>query len=380
MPLDELVQRLVNVTPGYKLFLSVYLDLRPDRSGKKRYLTFLKNHLPELSNLVSPHSPAKPLLAKDIKRLENFLEEKLDPAWKGIALYACAAEDLFIPIPMPVPPENAVSLAPFPYLFSLVRHADLYQTHAIIVTHSRQARLFIVRLGHLEKQLNLSWEDKHNTRFGRMGLSLPRFQRHIKEHIKQQAKEIVGHLEKLIPLGKMDSLLVAAEEGIEAELKKQFPTSAQKKLILFSCDFHDPDHKVLAAASEALQAISRGKTEALTRQILEEAEPLNQAITGPEPTLTALQNHQIERIVFDTQFKATGWKCSECNSLGSGGLPSACPLCEGGILSTDLREEMIVKAKSQGVELFFMESFPPLRKAEGIAALLKYKIPRRSPK
>jgi peptide chain release factor subunit 1 len=379
MPLDELLQGLVSVTPGKKSFLSVYLDLSPDRSGKKLHTVFLKNRLPELTNLLPAHSAERSLLAKDIKRIQKYLEESLDPSWKGIALFACASNDLFIAIPMPLPPENALGLAPYPHLFSLIRQADLYKTYAVVAADSRQARLFLVRLGRLEKQLTLSWQDKHTTRFGRLGWSLDRFRRHLQEHVKQRAKEIVENLEKLINAGKTEYLFAAAEEGMEAELKNRLPTALRKKLIpLDSFEPHDPDHKILAAAFKALQTISSKKAEALARHILEEAEPLGQASAGLDPTLSALQSHQMERMVIDARFKSTGWRCPKCGFLGTGGLPSACPICQGEIFPADLREELVAKAKSQSVELFFADNFPPLMKAGGIAGLLKYKTPKRT--
>jgi len=379
MPLDELLQRLINVTPSKKSFISTYLDLSPDRSGKKLHTVFLKNRLPELTNFLPTRSPERSFLTKDIKRIQKYLEEELDPAWKGIALFACAADDLFVPIPMPLPPDNVLSLAPYPQLFPLIRQADLYQTHAVVVADSRQARLFLVRLGRLEKQLTLSWQDKHTTRFGRMGWSLDRFRRHREEHVKQRAKEIAENLEKLINSGKTEYLFAAAEEGMEAELKKQLPTAMRRKLIpLPSLEPHDPDHKILSAAFQALQTISTKKAEGLAKHILEEAEPLGQATAGPEPILNAIQNHQIERIVLDGRFKATGWRCPKCTSLGIGGSPSTCPFCQGEIYPADLREEIVAKAKSQGVELSFTENFPPLLKAGGIAGLLKYKTLKRT--
>ena len=381
MPLEELMQKLIHATPGQKSFLSVYLDLSPDRSGKKRHTIFLKNRLSEITNLLPAHSTQRSLLAKDIKRIQKYLEEELDPAWKGLALFTCAADDVFVPVPMPLPPENALDLAPYPHLFSLIRHADLYKTHAVVAAGSRQARLFLVRLGRPEKQLTLSWEDKHTTRFERMGWSLPRFQRHLQEHIKQRAKEIAESLEKLINSGKTEYLFCVAEEGMEAELKKQLSTALKKKLApLSSLEPHDPDHRILSASIASLQSISREKAETLARRILEEAEPLGQATAGPEPTLSALQNHQIERMVLDARFKATGWRCPKCCCLGSGGSPSQCPFCQGEICSAELREEIVAKAKSQGVDLFFTENFSPLIRSGGIAALLKYKTPKKTKK
>ena len=379
MPFDELLQRLVHVTPGQKSYLSLYLDLSPDRSGKKLHSVFLKSRLTELSGFLPAHSPEKSYLAKDIKRVQKYLEEELDPSWKGIAIFACAAEDVFIPIPMPLPPENALDLAPYPHLFSLLRHTDLYKTHSVVVADSRQARLFLVHLARLEKQLTLSWEDKHTTRFGRMGLSSQRFQRHIQEHIKQRGKEIIENLGKMINSGKTENLFLVAEKGMEAEIKKQLSATWKRKLVsLPSLDPHDPDHKILSAASEALRSLSRQRAEALAKHILDEAVPLGQATSGSEPTLSALQNHQVERMVFDVKFDAAGWRCPECYSLGWGGLPSACPFCNKGISPANLREEIVAKAKSQGIELFFTENFLPLKRAGGVAALLKYKTAKRT--
>jgi hypothetical protein len=385
MPLDELLRNFINMTPGQNSFVSVYLDLRPDGSGKKRYSLFLKNRLAELSDCFPNHSPEQGFLTKDIKRIQKYLEEDLDSALKGIALFACAAENLFVSIPMPLPPENAVFLDPSPCLFSLVRHADLYKTHAVVVATSQHARLFLVRLGRLAEHLTLSWEEKHITRSGRVGWSErrsdKRFERHLQEHIKQRAKEIVENLEKLIQLEKIEYLFVSAEEGMEAELKKQFPAAGRKKFVsLPSLDTHSPDHKVLAVASESLHSISREKAEGLAKQILDEAEPLGRASSGPEPTLSALQNHQIERLVFDAHFQATGWRCLACSSLGIGGLPKTCPFCQGRVYLVDLREEIVTKAKSMSIDLFFTENFPPLLKAGGVAALLKYQALKKSPR
>ena len=208
-----------------------------------------------------------------------------------------------------------------------------------------------------------------------MGWSLPKFQRHIQEHIKQRAKETVENLGKLIPLRKTEFLFTVAEEGMAMEMKKQLPSSLKKKQFpLSSLDTHDPDHKILSGAFEALQKISREKAEVLARHILEEAQPMGRGTAGPEPTLSALQNHQVERLVFDGRFQAHGWRCSKCGFLGMGGLPGACPLCQGEALPVELREDIVLKAQGQRVELFFTEKFSPLVKVGGVAALLKFKI------
>lgn len=276
---------------------------------------------------------------------------------------------------MSLPPANSLALSPYPHLFSLARQAELYQTYAILAADSRQARLFLVHEGRPEKQISLFWEDKHTTRFGRMGLSFQKFQRHKQEHIKQRAKETVENLGKWIARREIKYLFLAPEEEMEGEIQKQLPAALKKKQVpLTSLDPRDPDHKILSAAQEALQTIARERSEALARQIMDEAQPLGRATVGPEPTLSALQNHQVERLVLDGKFHATGWQCLLCGFPGMGGVPRSCPLCQGETRPAELREEIIWKAQSRGVELFFTDSFTPLMKAGGIGAMLKFKI------
>ncbi len=379
MPLEELLQRLVKGTPGNKYFLTAYLDLGPDASGKKTYPVFLKSRLTELASRFSPHSPEHSHFLKDSKRVQKFLEEQLDPSWRGIAFFACDPENVFIPVPMPQPPANKLEIAPCPLLFPLLRYSDLYQTYGLVAADSRQARLFLVRLSRVEKRLILSWEDSHSTRFGRMGLSTQRFQRHQKEHLKQRAKEIAENMEKWISFEKVEYLFSVVEEELAGELGNQWSASARKKLVdLPATDPRDPDHKILAAAEALLRARGREKAELLAKKILEEAAPLGRGTVGPEPTMSALLNHQAERIVLDAQFQASGWTCEKCAFSGSGGIPSSCPLCAGRILAAELSEEIVCRAASQGVPLHFTQNFPPVLKAGGIAAMLKYKTTARA--
>ncbi len=374
MVLDGFLQDLIKLPVGSKLILSAYLDLRPERGGKKHYLVYMKNRLAEIKKSFPARAPEQTELNNDIKLIYKFLDEEINPAWKGLAIFTCASANLFVSLPLLQPAENYMSYEQFPHLFPLLLQTSLYQPHVVIVASSRQASLNLIQMGDLAKQLNFSWEDKHTTRFGRMGWSLPKFQRHLQEHLKQRSKEIVENLEKLIIPEKWEYLFIVAEKGIEGELKKQLPTALNKKWIsLPNCDIHDPLAKILAAATETLMNLFRNEGEKFARYILEEAEPMGRAACGPERVLSALQDRKIERLVLDKEFSAPGWRCAGCFALGFGGEPKACPYCQGRILATNLREEIVFKAKSQGLEILFTEKFVPLLKAGGIGALFKYK-------
>ena len=59
--------------------------------------------------------------------------------------------------------------------------------------------------------------------------------------------------------------------------------------------------------------------------------------------------------------------------MGIGGIPQGCPVCQGHIFAVDLREGIVHRAKSQGIDLFFTQDYPLLLNAGGIASGLKYK-------
>jgi peptide subunit release factor 1 (eRF1) len=188
-------------------------------------------------------------------------------------------------------------------------------------------------------------------------------------------KEAVETLIKLVGRGKMDYIFTVTEEGMEGEIKKHLPSALRKKQgSLPSLDPRDPDHRILSGAFEAIQALMRARAEALVRQLLDEAQPMGRATAGPEPTLSALQNHQVERLVLDERFQAEGWRCEACGYLGTGGVPRSCPLCQGATRSAELREAIVLLAQSQGIDLSFTERFSPLVKAGGIGAMLKFNI------
>lgn len=374
MGLNEILPDLIKFPVNRHNVLSIYLDLRPNQRGKKLYQIYMKNRLGEITKNFSPRAQELAELNKDIRIIHKFLDEELDPAWRGVAIFACSQINLFASMPMLQPPQNYINFGPFPHLFLLLLQTPLYQPHAVIVASSRQASLNLFRGGYLAKQLNFSWEDKHTTRFGRMGWSLPKFQRHLQEHIKQRSKEIVENLEKLIIPEKFEYLFVVAEEGMESELKKQMSALLKKKWVpLPNSDIHDPLAKIITAATEELMKLYRNEGKNLADYILEEAEPIGRAASGPERVLSALRDHKIERLVLDKEFAVSGWRCADCFSLGFGGEPKTCPYCHGSIVDTNLREEIVLKAKSQGIDILFAEKFAPLLKAGGIAALFKYK-------
>jgi hypothetical protein len=209
-----MLQRLVKVGPGQKTFLSIYLDLSPDR---KKTALFLKSRLSELAKTPPAHSREQTLLARDLRRVQKYLEEDLDPAWKGIALFTCPSEDVFLAVPMSLPPANSLVLSPYPHLFSLA-------PGGLSQTRDPRGRLppgpsVLVHEGRPEKQISLFWEDKHTTRFGKMGLSFQKFQRHKQEHIKQRAKEAVENLGKWIARREIKYLFLVSEEEVEESQK-----------------------------------------------------------------------------------------------------------------------------------------------------------------
>src|SRR2546430_15643662 len=94
MDLQPLIDRLAAFPPGEHPFVSVYLDARPDQTGREKYHAFVRTELPARAQTYPAHSPARQSLEADVARITSWLGREARPQATGIAIFACGAADL----------------------------------------------------------------------------------------------------------------------------------------------------------------------------------------------------------------------------------------------------------------------------------------------
>src|SRR3989441_11084799 len=118
------VERLSHVQPGAYQVVSCYLKLEPRDKTRGKYLIKIKNRIREALAALERQVLDRALraqVAADLERVQAYFGEptRLPPA-RGIALFACAALDLFAVLTLPHVHRSRLADAPAPLVRELV--------------------------------------------------------------------------------------------------------------------------------------------------------------------------------------------------------------------------------------------------------------------
>src|SRR4051794_41647368 len=111
--LPALLRRLAEFPPSVEApYLSLSLDWRPDgtRPAMRSGRFFFDQHVSDLIQQLdlSAHTPPYESLSTDLERVRSFLDGDVDPAVKGVVIFACSANSVFETVLLGNPVENKV--------------------------------------------------------------------------------------------------------------------------------------------------------------------------------------------------------------------------------------------------------------------------------
>ena len=151
MPLTEQLDQLAAFEPAPYPVVSLYLDTRPDHRGRDQYETFTRKELKARSRTYPLNSPERESLDRDIERIVRYLENDRQPSANSIAIFACAAGELFETVQSAgVIPQHALHIGDRPALVSarsppipvpkICRRRDRHQSGTYLCVCDRRGR------------------------------------------------------------------------------------------------------------------------------------------------------------------------------------------------------------------------------------------------
>src|SRR5919206_2690709 len=116
MEITKELRALAKFTSETMPVLSVYLNTQwRDQHQRERVTTFLERHLRQAQALEPATPEALESLTRDLERLTQWGQQHLrhpgESPMAGVALFACAGEDLWVELPSPVPFEDEFTIA-----------------------------------------------------------------------------------------------------------------------------------------------------------------------------------------------------------------------------------------------------------------------------
>jgi peptide chain release factor subunit 1 len=352
---ERVLDRLASVEPMARPFLSIYVDARPDNTGREHWQAHVRKELGERAKTYGRRTAAREDFDADAERALTWLEREHRPSANGVAVFTCTGADVFETLELDVAlPATEIYAAPRPHLYPLARVLDRYRRWAVAVTDTSLARIFVVGLGTIEPRGAVESPKLRRTEMG--GWSQARYQRHVDQHRAEHTAEVVQALERIVREERIDHVAIAGNESAIALLRAQLT-------------------KPLAALVTELPGLGVGASEAeILREMLEimpeqeardDAERVARmydayragglAIVGLAGTRAALENGQVHELLLD-------------------GSPDRLEGADGRAVA----DELVAKACRTDARVIVIEDPTLLAEAGGVGAILRYRLQRRA--
>jgi hypothetical protein len=362
--------------------VSLFFDLDPERfaTGPAR-ASQLRSLLDAAwrasrSDTTLGHDDRKSVAA-DLERLESYMESGRAPISGARALAVFFSGDLLEAIPLSHSVPGRIVIGRHPYVEPLVV-GERRERWCVTLVDRRRGRIFEGDPADLSDGAEIADQVRGKHKQG--GPSQANYQRSIEhdadQHLRNVAEELYRHWQRQ-PFARL--VLGGPEEDVD-RFGQLLHNDLRRVLadVRLALDVEFAGVPDVRAAAEKLARTEEAaqRAEALA-QLEERVAAGGSAVLGLEPTLTALGERRVERLVLDHNFRASGAQCPTCGLLYPEGT-DACPADGSGLEAVaDLREAAVEAAVLQDADVAVVGegSDPPapaLLRGEGIGALLRF--------
>jgi peptide subunit release factor 1 (eRF1) len=384
MAVKAQLDRLAAFEPAPYPVVSLYLNTQPGQTGRDQFHTFVRKEFAARARTYPPGSPERASLDKDLERISRFLENEIDPAANGVAVFACSAGELFEAVQISAPiDQHWLYIGDRPHLYPLARIESLHPACAIVLADTHAARIMVFAGGEVVSQAEISGVKTRRNSQG--GWSQARYQRHVENFHLQHIKEVVDALEKIVQRENISEIIVAGDEVVLPLLREQMPKHLQQKVVEHvRMNSNSPVDQLI---SSSLDALKRAHTEDEREKVEAAVNGFRSGglgVVGPEATLEALVKGQVDELLISAQLRSlqpVGTRsATAADSLGAVlSEPVLEPIAAGEPANADagmvrLADELVTRAAQTSAKITFIENAALLAGYGGVAAILRFKI------
>ena len=354
-------------------FLSVYLDMTPDGTGKRQSLVNLEQDFDRIAAQIKARGGNLESFEADRARIMEYVDRDVPVEVRGLAIFACHAEGVWYTVELQVPVETQIYEASYPHVFNLARIMDDYETYAVVLADSQESRIFVVSLNEAEKA-GETGADEEIRRFEAGGWGQMLFQRRIDNVIKAHHKDMADKLGRIVKRYNVQHVILAGNDSIKGSVREALPKQIQDMVVDF---IHLDVRSNMQSILETIEPLMRETERA------QEADDVNDLETevnskgglgyvGLSNVATALYKVQVRMLLVLQDFNAAGGECPNCGALRPG-LRQNCPFDGAEMLQVNLREAFVARAHQQNAVIQIVEANDFLAQHDGVGALLYYR-------
>ncbi len=397
--LDGTLAELARMRSGDEPIVSLYLDIRwGDEQQRERVRLFVQDRVRKTLAQYPEGSPGREGLSRTLRRVQEHVTEltarKHEPGKNGVAVFANEASSLWRAHFFRRSFQNELCTDHIPHLAQLARLADDHEPAIVIVPDSNGADIYQVLLGDLAVEESLRGfvprrdEEEWNqgvAQHGRQSERVEKDARHsaafVQKNRRRAAEQAAALFDKVpgshVVLVGTPANLAAFERELPDRLRAAVIARIPRPREWASADGVRRDG-VLAGAAAAIRDHERSSEQRVVDEVVGQSLRGGLAVLGPEDVVLALNEGRVHRLVLEEDFARAGWRCTNCDALGSKAeMAEACPYC-GGQLSAvhHLGEALVARTLGEGGAVEVVAHTNKLHSYRSVAAFLRQATPK----
>jgi peptide subunit release factor 1 (eRF1) len=353
-------------------FLSLYLDTqRGDDAQKDRIRVFLKNETQRIRERLEGNGHDQEI-ERGIRQIESYVENDLQPDTRGVAIFSCPTDGVFIPLQLPVTVRPELTIGARPHLRQLAAIRKSHPRVVLAMIDAKSARLFTLEFGKILAELDLS-DPEMPRRHDQGGWSQANMQRHVQDHIDRHHKEVAEVVARMVEKNQFEYVILSGQERNLANFRTQLPKKVDERIIgTLRLDIRSSEDEALSACRTIVEAQQMLEQRDRIGALEEAARSAGRGAIGIRPVLDAVNQRRLARLFVLENASARGWRCTGCGTLGEA-IPVGCPLCGESVATVELVEEFVAAAHRADAEVDFVPAGSTLlEEGNGVGALLRF--------
>jgi peptide subunit release factor 1 (eRF1) len=375
-PLRDQLDRLAAFEPQDAPVLSLYLNLAADQHGRDNFETFIRKALPDRQRAFREGSRERESFDRDMQRIQDYLSVEVNRSANGLALFACAAADLFEPIQLQVPlSEHSLYVASMPHLYPLASLVDRYPRYAAVVLDTNRARIVVFSLGEVERKQEIENVKTRRSTMG--GWSQARYQRHTENFHLQHVKEVVDALDKIVSAENIQPIIVAGDAVVVPMVKEQLPHRLRERLVdTVNLDKRVAESDLLESTLARLRERDAEGDAQVVADVVGAWQASGLGVVGPEAALSALERGQVDELLIagSPDVLKPVQKLPADAAPGAVEASTSDPTGPADESRLKLASELVNRAHQTGARVRFIEDPGLLGELGGVAASLRFRI------
>lgn len=366
---EAAIRELAGVRGDTAPITSCYLDVDGRRLARHQDL---EHELDVALREARQRAEGNTSVLDDLKRIEAHVKGGLDRSTtRGLAIFACAADDLWEVIELPMPVRSQIVINHAPAVGQLEAVVQEHEPIGVLLADRQSARLLVFHQGLLVDRSELLDElpRDYDSR-GDRERGTP--DSHVEELAHQHLRHAARTAFELWQQNGFHHLVVGAPDAIASDLEGALHPYLQARLcgrIKVGIGASEAEVRVAAEVVEA--SVERAREAEVVARLREAAITGRRGVAGLGRTLEALHDRRVERLVVSRGYAEEGWRCPESDALAAVGPTN--PANGASMLRVpDVVEDAIEEALTQGLPVTICMDNADLDVLGRIGALLRY--------